>query len=169
MSRTLLKYVYLVLGTGLATLTTLAAYSGAQERADPDDDGENERNAAAVRRREERQLRRRGEARSPMEAATYRADELVQRPLRTLLLVVGYEVLFVGVAVCVAYTDRVTGVLGPDLGEVAALVALLLESVLPASLVPLLPAASVGLGLVFALVVHQSVRTAGDIRRATAR
>lgn len=169
MSRIVLKYVYLVIGTALATLSTVADYSEAHERADPDDDGEDERSASAIMHQEERNLRQRGEARSPMEAATYRADELVRRPLRTLLLLAGYELLFVGVAVCVTYTDEVTSIVGPDLGEVVAFVASLFRSALPASLIPLLPAVGVVLGLVFALVLHQSVKTAGDIRRAIAR
>jgi hypothetical protein len=99
-----------------------------------------------------------------MEAATYRANELVERPLRTLSLVVGYVLLFAGVPACAAYTDRITELLGPDPGGIAEIIAIPIEETFTESVIPLLPAAGVVLGLVFALIVHQSLKTASDIR-----
>ncbi len=143
MSRVVLKYVYLALGTAVAMLLGTPT---AQKR---------------------RQLERRGEARSPMEAATYRANEWVRRPLRSLGLIAGYQVLFTGVAVCTTYPDQIIAALGKDVGGAAGVIAALVRPAVPASLLALLPAIGVALGLVFAVIVHQSLATADDIRRAT--
>lgn len=167
MVRTVLKYLYLVLGTGLAVLSTVASYSQAAERADPDDDGVQERSAGTIADREHRKHERGGGPVSPMEAAEYRADEMVNRPLRTILLVVGYEAVVVGWAACMVFTDEIVSTVGPDLGFVVTLLALPREMVLPGWVVPLLLPGSVGLGLLLAIVVHQAVVTAGDIRYGT--
>ncbi len=142
MSRTVLKYVYLALGTAVATLLGTPT---PQKR---------------------RRLKQQGEARSPMEAATYRANEWVTRPLRSVGLIAGYQVLFTGVAVCTTFPDRIIAALGKDVGGAAGVIAALVRPAVPASLLPVLPAIGVALGLVFAVVVHQSLLTAEDIRRA---
>lgn len=165
MSRAVLKYVYLVLGTGLAFVLDLAATHNARERADTDGDGEAERSVASVKHQQERNLRNRGESRSPKDAATYRANELVRRPLRTVALIVGYEVLFVGVGVSAAYPDEIGAAAGSDAGAVASVISQAVGSVVPAALIPVLPVAGVVLGILFAFVVHQTCKTATDIRR----
>lgn len=134
MVRIVLKYVYLVIGTGLAML--LGRLSPQERR------------------------HQHGEARSPMDAAEYRANELVRRPLRTVGLIAGYELLFAGTAVSAAYPDRVSSLVG-DAPVIAAGV---LTDGVPESLVPLLPPIGVALGLLFPLVVHQSLVTATDIQ-----
>jgi Flp pilus assembly protein TadB len=167
MVRVVLKYVYLVVGTALAMAAAVGKEQQVDEKADPDDDGVEERDEQAIRRREEQKLRRRGEARSPMDAATYRANELVRRPIRTVLLFLGYEALFVGVAVCVAHTDTVASTVGSSLAPVVEMIGEQGTSVLPAWLLPVLVPAAVGLGLVFTFVFHQSLKVAGDIRRSS--
>lgn len=142
MIRTVLKYVYLALGTAMAMLA---------ERPTP---------------QERRRLERSGEARSPTEAATYRANEWVERPLRTVWVIAGYQFLFTGVAVCATYPDQIIAVLGREVGGPADLIAANVQPAVPAGLLPVLPAIGVALGLVFAVVVHQSLLTAEDIRRA---
>jgi hypothetical protein len=167
MSRTVLKYVYLALGTVLAAVFTLADAAEVQRKADPDNDGDNERSEAAIRRKQERQIKRGGEARSPMEAATYRANELVQRPLRTAWLLVGYQLLFTGAAVCAVFTDEIVDLIGEDVGFVVELIGYAVTYPVPESLVGLLLPAGVVLGLLFAVVIHPALKTAGDIRRTT--
>jgi hypothetical protein len=134
MVRIVLKYVYLVFGTGLAML--LGRLSPSERR------------------------QQHGEPRAPMEAATYRANELVRRPLRTLGLIVGYELLFAGTAVSAAYPDQVASVVG----KAPIIFAGVVTSSIPDSLIPLLPPIGLALGIVFPLVVHQSLVTAGDIQ-----
>jgi|APHM01.1.fsa_nt_gi hypothetical protein len=142
MSRTVLKYVYLALGTALAMLA---------ERPTP---------------QERRRLERSGEARSPMEAATYRANEWVGRPLRTVWVIVGYQFLFTDVAVCATHPDQIIATLGREVGGPADLIAANIRPVVPAALLPVLPVIGVALGLMFTVVVHQSLLTAEEIRRA---
>lgn len=165
MVRFVLKYVYLVLGSAIAIVGTLGSINKIDQRADPDDDGVDERSRAAVRHEERRRLERGGEARSPMEAATYRANELVDRPLRTLLLLVGYMVVFVVPAVCISFTDRVASLGGPSVAPFVELLGSIGAQYLPGWVVPLLVPIAVVLGVLFPLVVHQSLKTAGDIRR----
>lgn len=141
MSRFVLKYIYLVLGFGLALLLELPT-SG-----------------------DRRQLLRAGEARPPMEAATYRANELVKRPLRTLGLLLGYELIFFGIPACAAYPDQIAGIVGQNLGGVVRIIGGLFASAVSVSLLPFLPFVGAVLGVVFALIVHQSMNTANDIRR----
>lgn len=144
MSRLVLKYVYLVIGTAVAML--LGTPEAGPER---------------------RQLNRGGEARSPMEAAMYRANEWVQRPLRSVGLIAGYQALFTGVAVCTTYPDEIIAVLGKDIGGAAGVIAAVTRPTIPDSLLPVLPAIGVIVGLVFAVIVHQSLLAADDIRRIT--
>lgn len=167
MVRVVLKYVYLVAGTALAMVATVGAAQNAERKADPDDDGINEGNKRAIRREQKQRLERSGEARSPMDAATYRANELVRRPIRTVSLFVGYQALFVGIAVCIAYTDAAASVTGPSVGPFIRAIGKQGASLLPAWIVPSLVPTAVALGLLFTLVVHQSLKTAGDIRRAS--
>ena len=164
MVRIVLKYVYLVLGMGLALLSTAGAARNVDERADPDDDGDNERRERVVRREQEQRVKRSGVARAPMDAATYRANELLRRPLRTVILV-GYQVLFVGVAVCIAYTDAAASATGSSVGPFIRAIGSQGTSLLPGWLIPLLVPTAVAVGLLFTFVIHQSLKTAGDIRR----
>lgn len=167
MIRAVLKYLYLVLGTALAVLTKVASYGQAHARADPDDDGENERNPNAIANREQRRHERGDGPVSPMEAAEYRADEMVSNPLRTILLLVGYEAVFVGWAICMTFTDEVVALVGEDVGFIVKLLALPRVMYLPEWVVPLLVPGAVVVGLLFAVVIHQTVVTAGDIRYGT--
>jgi hypothetical protein len=166
MSRTALTYLYLAIGWPLAMLFDMAAYHNAEERADTDNDGEAERNPGDIKHHEQRRLRRdEARARSPKAAAKYRADELFDRPLRTLGLLLLYEIPFLAVAVCVSYTDAVASLGGSSVGDVAVVVSDLVTPRVPSAIVPLLPALAVVAGLLFALVIHQSYKTSGDIQR----
>lgn len=165
MVRFVLKYVYLALGSVLAAVGEFAAISQAEQYADPDNDGEDERNYGVERARQREDLERSGEARSPMEAATYRANELVRRPIRTILVVAAYQVLFVGLAAIVAHTETVADLLGTSPGLILGGIAQVGTSVIPGVLLPVLVPIGVVVGLVFALVIHQSLLTAQDIRR----
>lgn len=134
MVRIFLKYVYLILGTGLAMLL------------------------GRLRPQERRHAH--GEPRPPMEAAEYRANELVRRPLRTVGLILGYELLFAGTAFSVAYPDQVASVVG----KAPIIFAGVVTSPLPDAIIQLLPPIGLALGVVFPLVVHQSLVTATDIQ-----
>ena len=167
MVRTVLEYVYLGLGTGLAFVFEQAAWHGARERADTDDDGEAERNVSAVKHHEEQHMRRR-DGRSPKEAAAYHAETLVQRPLRTGGLLVAYELLFVGLGVVAGYPDLVGSIAGSTVGSIAAILSGAVASAVPGALLFLLPIVGIVLGAVFTFVVHPSYKTAVDIRRGWA-
>lgn len=167
MVRAVLKYVYLAVGTALAMVSAVGAEQNIDEKADPDDDGVDERDEHVVRREQRQQRQRHGEARSPMDAATYRANELVDRPLRTAFLLVGYQVLFVSLAACIAYTDTVAAAAGSSVGPFVEAIGSRGTSLLPEWVIPLLVPVAVALGLLFAFVIHQSLKTAGDIRRGS--
>lgn len=134
MVRIVLKYVYLVVGTVIGITAGRIPVSERRHKH--------------------------GEPRAPMEAAKYRANEIVRRPLRTLLLIVGYELLFTGTAVSAAYPDRVESVVG----GAPVIFAGIVTQPIPDSLYPLLVPVGVVLGVLFPLVVHQSIVTAGDIQ-----
>jgi hypothetical protein len=145
MSRFVLKYIYLILGTGVALLG---------DRLTPS---------------EARAKKNHSTARSPMEAAEYHANELVNRPLRTVGLVIIYQLVFAGIPACAAYTEEITSVFG----DVPKLIGGLFEDeVIPAifgsqlsdSTIELLPAVGVVVGLVFTFIIHQSLRTATSIQ-----
>lgn len=166
MSRTVLTYLYLAIGWPLAMLFEIAAYHDAEQRADTDGDGEAERNPAQIKHSEQRQLRHDdSRARPPKAAAKYRANELFDRPLRTLGLLLLYEIPFLAVAVCVSYTDSVASLGGSSIGDVAVVVSDLVTPRVPSAIIPLLPALAIVAGLLFALVIHQSYKTSGDIQR----
>jgi hypothetical protein len=167
MVRVVLKYVYLAVGTALAMVSAVGAEQNIDEKADPDNDGVDERDEHVVRREQRQQRQRHGEARSPMDAATYRANELVERPIRTVLMLVGYQAFFVGVAACIAYTDAIAAAAGSSAGPVVEMIGARGASILPAWILPLLVPIAVVLGLLFTFVIHQSLKTAGDIRRAS--
>lgn len=167
MVRVVLKYVYLLVGTVLAMIAAVGKEQQIEEKADPDEDGVEERSEQAIRQREQQKLRRRGPGRSPMDAATYRANELVEWPIRTVLLFLGYELLFVGFAVCVAHTAAVASIVGSPFATAVEVIGEQGATVVPAWFLPFLTPVAVGLGLLFSFVVHQSLKVAGDIRRGS--
>jgi hypothetical protein len=151
-------------------LGDISASESAQERADTDDDGEAEQSVVQEKRMQQQHLRRDdSRARPPKQAAEYRVTEVFDNPLRTAGLIIGYEVVFLSVAVAITFTDLVRGTAGSTAGDVAELVSAVVSPHVPAVLIPLLPVVAVVAGLFFALVVHQSFKTSGDIRRHWAR
>jgi hypothetical protein len=165
MSRTALKYVYLSIGWPLAMIFDIASTETARDQADVDDDGEAERSVAQEKMQRERHLRNNeSRARPPKEAAEYRAQEIFTKPLRTVGLLVGYEVVFLSVAVAITFTDLVKNVGGETVGTVADVVSTVISPYIPTILIPLLPMIAAIAGAIFALIVHQSFKTSTDIR-----
>ncbi len=90
-------------------LGDISASESAQERADTDDDGEAEQSVVQEKRMQQQHLRRDdSRARPPKQAAEYRATEVFDNPLRTAGLIIGYEVVFLSVAVAITFTDLVS-------------------------------------------------------------
>jgi len=165
MSRTALKYIYLIIGWPLAMIFDIASTETARDQADVDDDGEAERSVAQEKMYRERHLRNNeSRARPPKEAAEYRAQEIFTKPLRTVGLLVGYEVVFLSVAIAITFTDLVKGIGGQTVGTVADVISTVLSPYIPTVLIPLLPMIAAIVGVIFALIIHQSFKTSTDIR-----
>lgn len=170
MSRTVLTYLYLGVGWSLAILSDLSSRQRAEERADTDDDGEAEQSVATQKRIQDQHLRHdTSRARPPWEAAEHRAREIFARPLRTIGLVLGYEVVFLAIAVPVTFPDSVREIAGDSAGDAADFISTAISPYVPPTLIPLLPAIAAIAGVVFALIIHQSFKTSTDIRHHWAR
>jgi hypothetical protein len=156
MSKRALTYVYLALGSVLALLIIWGNANRVEQR-------EENRDISHRRAREQVVTEPdRDEWRSPKEAARYRAEQLTSQPLRTIGLFVVYVGVLGGAGFCLAFPDRVAEVAGPAAGDVSASAVSAMP--VPESAATLLFPAGIGLGLLFAVVIHQSIKTAGDIR-----
>jgi hypothetical protein len=165
-SRTALTYLYLGIGWSLAVLSDISSRQRAEERADTDDDGEAEQSVATQKRIQDQHLSHDdSRARPPKQAAEYRAGEIFAKPLRTIGLLIGYVVVFLTIAVAISFTGLVRRVAGDTAGDVADIISAVLSPYVPAILLPLLPIIATVAGVVFALIIHQSFKTSGDIRR----
>lgn len=151
-----LTYVYVVLGTAFAALMIW----GTEQRVDELTD-DTETSDRVARERVEDDHGRDGSY-SPTDAAQYRAQQLTTQPLRTIGLVLVYMFVFGSIGVLLAFPELqvpfVDVVIRPFLDS--------LRSALPLgeSTTSLLAPAGIVIGVFFAVIVHQSVKTAEDIQ-----
>jgi len=68
------------------------------------------------------------------------------------------------VAIAITFTDLVKGIGGQTVGTVADVISTVLSPYIPTVLIPLLPMIAAIVGVIFALIIHQSFKTSTDIR-----
>ena len=99
------------------------------------------------------------EPRAPLRASEYQVNKLFNKPLRTVLLLIIYQIVFIGGALSALFTEQAW-----EIFFIFGMVGDGVRGILPAFLIPALPILGVVSGLVFAVIIHPALNAYTEIR-----
>lgn len=99
------------------------------------------------------------EPRSPLKASEYQINKLFNNPLRTVLLFILYQIIFIGGALSALFPEQAGGIF-----FIFGMVGDGVRGILPVFLVPALPILGVVGGIIFTVIIHPALNAYTEIR-----